>query len=159
MTSGSEEKIAFLKAVGFDEVINYKTTPDLQKALQETCPQGVDIYFDNVGADMLQAALNAMNQNGRIVSCGMIANYNDPTPRPGPNNLFHIIGKRLKMQGFIISDHYDHFDDFFKDMSSWLAHDKIQYRETITEGIENAPGAFTQLFKGEKIGKQIIKLS
>lgn len=157
-SAGSEEKITFLKDAGFDDVINYKTTSNLRKAVAEACPIGVDVYFDNVGADMLESALQVMNPHGRIVSCGMIAAYNDAVPRPGPNNLFHIIGKRLNLQGFIISDHYEHFADFLETMSGWLTEGKIIYRETITEGIENAPRAFTQLFTGEKIGKQIIKV-
>jgi len=140
-SAGSEEKIEFLKDVGFDEVINW-----------------IDVYFDNVGAETLEAAIGLMNQHGRIVSCGMIAAYNDATPKPGPNNLFYVVGKRLKMQGFIISDHYEHFDAFVKDMSGWLSEGQVSYKETITEGIENAPQAFTELFSGKKMGKQIIKL-
>ena len=108
---------------------------------------------------MLYAALNTLNHYGRIVACGMISGYNDSTPRPGPSNLMNVIGKRLTIRGFIISDHYDQFEDFFNVMEPWVASGEVVFRESIIEGISQAPQAFMALFNGENIGKQIVRLS
>ncbi|MCY3980702.1 MAG: NADP-dependent oxidoreductase, partial [Alphaproteobacteria bacterium] len=159
-SAGSDEKCAWLRdEAGVDAVINYKVCGDLEAALAAACPDGVDVYFDNVGGAHLQAALSQMNFFGRIVACGMIAGYNDNAPRPGPNNLFLIVGRRLSIQGFIVSDHGARTDDFLADVSGWIREDKIRWRETIAEGLEAAPGAFIGLFHGDNFGKMCVKVA
>ncbi|MCY4271002.1 MAG: NADP-dependent oxidoreductase [Gammaproteobacteria bacterium] len=156
---GSDAKAAWLKGeCGVDETINYRTCGSLTRALRDAAPDGVDVYFENVGGDHLQAAINAMNPFGRIAACGMISGYNQSAPEPGPNNLMYIVGKKLRIQGFIISDHEDMRPAFERDMSLWIREGKIQTRETVYEGIENAVDAFLALFTGENFGKMVVKL-
>jgi NADPH-dependent curcumin reductase CurA len=158
---GSKEKGEWLKSLGVDEIILYKDHPDqhsLMKALKAAAPKGVDMYFENVGGDHLVAALDAMRDFGRIAVCGMISGYNDTEPKPGPWNLFNIIGKRLKVQGFIVSDHQDMLGDFVSDLAQWVPSGKVQWQETVEEGIENAPTAFLKLFSGGNTGKMLVKL-
>ncbi len=158
-SAGSKEKVEWLvDEVGVDAAFNYKEADNLTKELAKHCPDGLDVYFENVGGEHLEAALNVMNQNGRVAVCGMIANYNATKPMPGPNNLFHIIGKRLTLQGFIITDHYDRLPQFYTDMGQWIAEGKIQWKETVFEGLENAPKAFIGLFDGQNFGKMLVKI-
>lgn len=161
-SAGSQEKCDWLKSVGVDEVINYKEVDGqrgLIEALHKAAPNGVDVYFENVGGDHLVAALEAMNQGGRIVVCGMISGYNDTEPKPGPWNLFHIIAKSLRVQGFIVTQFQENLPEFLQDLSQWYMAGKIQSQETVDEGIENAPGAFLKLFSGGNKGKMLVKLS
>ena len=156
---GSDEKAQWLKNdCGVDEVINYKTCGDLTKALSKAAPSGIDVYFENVGGDHLQAALNVMNHFGRIVACGMIGTYNNAEPKPGPNNLMLIVGKKVRINGFIVFDHNDMRDQFLSDMESWIKNGNLVVRETIVEGLENSVDAFLALFSGENFGKMIVKL-
>ena len=155
---GSEEKAAWLKSVGVDECINYKTCGKLEPALHDLAPGGVDIYFENVGGEHLEAALELMNPFGRLIMCGMISGYNDTERRPGPHNLFHLIGKNLKMQGFIVSQLWDMHEAFLNDMAQWIPRGQIQWQETVLEGIEEAPQAFLNLFAGENFGKMLVRL-
>ena len=158
-STGSEKKVEWLKQrAEVDEVFNYKETDDITAKLAELAPDGIDLYFDNVGGDHLAGAIDAMNNFGRIVCCGMISGYNDESPTPGPSNLFKIIGKRIRMQGFIVRDHQDLQEPFVKEMSDWIQSGRIVWEETITEGVENAPQAFIDLFKGDKMGKAIVKV-
>src|SRR3546814_2232547 len=118
-SAGSDEKCRWLlDEAGVDAAVNYKTCGDLEAAVAEHCPDGIDVYFENVGGDHLVAALNLMNMQGRIAACGMISRYNDEdgTPQPGPNNLFLVVGKRIRMQGFLVSDHAARRDDFQRDV-------------------------------------------
>ena len=156
---GSDEKAQWLRdECGVDVVINYKTCGDLTAALLEAAPEGVDVYFENVGGEHLQAALSAMNPFGRIAACGMISNYNNTEPAPGPNNLMFIVGKKIRINGFIVSDHAEMRPQFLQDMVPWIQQGKIKSRETITEGLENAVDAFLGLFSGNNFGKMVIKL-
>lgn len=158
-SAGSAEKIQWLKdEAGVDEVFNYHEVDDVSATLAELAPGGIDLYFDNVGGDHLVGAIDAMNDFGRIVCCGMISGYNDETPKPGPSNLFKVIGKRIRMQGFIVRDHQELQGKFVKEMSDWIRSGGIVWEETITEGIENAPEAFIHLFTGDKMGKAIVKV-
>jgi len=158
-SAGSDEKVSWLlQEAGVDAAFNYKKSPDVIAEVGRLCPKGIDVYYENVGGVHLEAALEHMNKFGRIVMCGMIAIYNATKPVPGPANLFYIIGKQLKMQGFIVSDHFDILPQFYADMAKWIAEGKIKWRETVVEGLENAPGAFIGLFKGENFGKMIVKL-
>ena len=159
-TAGSDDKCKFLESkLGLTKAINYKTCGHLTKALHGACPEGIDVYFENVGGSHLEAALSVMNPNGRIALCGMIEQYNDTTPRPGPNNLMAAIAKSLKIQGFIVSNHSDLSEKFLSDMKLWIDAGKMQWKETIDEGIESAPDAFLKLFKGQNFGKMLVRIS
>jgi NADPH-dependent curcumin reductase CurA len=156
---GSDAKATWLKdECGVDEVINYKTCGDLSAALAAAAPEGIDVYFENVGGDHLQAALNSMNPYGRIAACGMIASYNNAQPAPGPNNLMLIVGKKIRINGFIVSDHADWREAFLADMVPWIQQGKIKSQETVVEGIDNAVYAFLALFSGDNFGKMVVKL-
>ncbi|WP_417388556.1 NADP-dependent oxidoreductase [Gimesia sp.] len=158
-SAGSKQKIDWLKEkAGIDAAFNYKDTGDVSARLKELSPDGIDLYYDNVGGDHLQAALDNLNNFGRIVSCGMISRYNDQTPQPGPDNLFKVITKRLRMQGFIVRDHDDIQDEFQKRMTEWIQAGKMHWEETVTTGLEKTPQAFIDLFHGSKMGKAIVKV-
>jgi NADPH-dependent curcumin reductase CurA len=156
-SAGSEEKLEWLREVGFDGVFNYREQRP-REALAELAPDGIDIYFDNVGGEHLEAAIDAARPYGRIVACGSIARYNDAEPAPGPRNMFMVVTKRLRLQGFIITDHFDRFGEFAHAAGPWVADGRLRYRETVVEGIENAPRAFLGLLRGENIGKMLVKV-
>ncbi len=156
---GSDAKAEYLREeCGVDSTINYRTCGDLTDALRAAAPDGVDVYFENVGGEHLQAALNAMNPFGRIVACGMISTYNNAEPVPGPNNLMLIVGKKVRINGFIVFDHNDMREAFLKDMTEWIESGRIHTRETVVEGLENAVDAFLALFSGDNFGKMVVKL-
>jgi NADPH-dependent curcumin reductase CurA len=158
-SAGSDDKVSWLlQEAGADAAFNYKKSDDVIAEVGRLCPKGIDVYYENVGGIHLEAALEHMNKFGRIVMCGQIAIYNATHPVPGPANLFYIIGKQLTMQGFIVSDHFDMLPQFYADMAKWIAEGKIKWKETIVEGLQNAPGAFIGLFKGENFGKMVVKL-
>ncbi|CAM3587539.1 NADP-dependent oxidoreductase [Parendozoicomonas haliclonae] len=156
---GSDEKAAYLKDVlGVDAVVNYKTMADLKADIAAACPNGIDVYFENVGGAHLEAVLDLMNDYGRIAVCGMIDQYNATSPVAGPANLSQLIMKKLKMQGFIVFDHWDGYPAFVAEMGKWLAEGTVKARETIYDGIENAPAAFIGLFEGKNTGKMLVRL-
>lgn len=158
-SAGSDEKAEWLlETAGIDAAINYKKAGDLVSTLRKVCPEGIDIYYDNVGGKHLEAALDSMKPLGRIVLCGMISLYNTTRVEPGPGNLFLAITKRLTLKGFIVSDYADMRDRFYADMSGWIAECRIKWKETVVEGIENAPGAMIGLFRGENLGKMLVKV-
>jgi NADPH-dependent curcumin reductase CurA len=158
-SEGSDEKVAWLMdEAGIDAAFNYKKTEDVIAEVGRQFPEGIDVYFENVGGVHLEAALEHMKPGGCIVMCGMISMYNAVEPVPGPVRLPYVIMKKLTMRGFIVSDHFDKLGEFIADMGRWIAEGKIKWKETIVEGIENAPNAFTGLFKGENFGKMIVKM-
>lgn len=159
-SAGSDRKVDWLlNTLGIDAAFNYKKAGNLGTTLKKLCPKGVDIYFENVGGEHLEAVLFNMNPFGRIPVCGMISQYNQTEPQPGPSNLSLVIGKRLLLQGFIVSDHYDQYSQFQADMAKWIKKDQIKWEETIIEGIENTPQAFIGLFTGGNLGKMVVKVS
>jgi len=156
---GSDEKAQWLlDECKVDEVINYKTCGDLTQALAKAAPSGVDVYFENVGGSHLEATLNVMNHFGRVAACGMISTYNNSEPAPGPNNLMLIVGKKVRINGFIVFDHNDMRAQFLSDMESWVKDRKIVVRETVVEGLDNSVDAFLALFSGDNFGKMIVKI-
>src|SRR6185312_17569524 len=157
-SAGSDEKCAWLKKIGCDEAINYKTCGDLNAAVAKAFPDGIGVYFDNVGGAHLEAAIGNMRQFGRLAECGMIEQYNATQPPPGPRNLIMVVGLSLSMRGFIVSNHYDMMPDFMRDMATWIKAGKMTWRETIYDGIERAPEAFIGLFKGENFGKMLVRV-
>jgi NADPH-dependent curcumin reductase CurA len=160
-SAGSQEKVKWLlDQARIDHAFNYKEVGEnnISAELRKFCPDGIDVYFDNVGGKHLEAAIDNMKTFGRIVLCGMISQYNLSSTPTGPYNLFLAVPNRLKLQGFIVRDHYDMLDEFYADMSKWIGEGKIKWRETVFEGIENAPKAFLALFKGENIGKMLVRV-
>jgi len=158
-SAGSPEKVAVLVGeLGFDAAFNYKDG-DLSRQIDAAAPDGIDVYFDNVGGEQLEAALTAMRTNGRIIACGAISGYNDGAPPAGPRNLPLMIGKRLTMKGFIVGDWYDRMPEFLKEMKGYIAAGKLVMKETVVQGIERAPHAFVDLLRGGNTGKMIVKLT
>jgi NADPH-dependent curcumin reductase CurA len=152
-SAGSPEKIAWLEELGFDDAFDYHET-----STRDALRDGIDVYFDNVGGSTLEAAIGAMRTYGRIVACGSISGYNATEATPGPRNLFQVVTKRLLMKGFIISDHYDGFGAFLAEMGPWVRDGSIRYRETVVDGIENAPAAFMGMLEGENVGKMLVRV-
>lgn len=156
---GSEDKARWVKdELHADAVINYKTAGDLTKALAEAAPEGIDVYFDNVGGDHLDAALAVANRFARFAICGMIAQYNEDAPPPGPRNLAALIVKRIAMQGYIILDYPDLTEET-RQIAAWIAEGRIKSRETIVDGLDHAPQAFIGLFSGDNTGKMLVRLA
>ena len=159
-SAGSKEKLDWLQqSANVDAVINYKEVENLIGELKRLAPNRVDIYFDNVGGDHLEAAIEAMQDFGCVVACGMISTYNATEPMAAPRNLFKIVSKRIRIQGFIVRDHLADRDEFIREMSAWIKSGKIVWNDTVTQGLENAPAAFIGLFSGNNLGKSLVKIS
>ena len=156
-SAGTDEKLNWLKSVGADATVNYKKG-NLLDNVRAAAPKGIDIYFDNVGGDHLEVALEVARPFARFIECGMISIYNDKEPAPGPRNMSYIVGKRIKMQGFIVSDFMDMREQFFTEMGGLVRDGKIKWEETVENGVENAPKAFLNLFSGGNTGKMLVKL-
>jgi len=156
-STGSKDKERWLlEEAGIDVVINYRDTPDITAALMDAAPEGIDVYFDNVGGDHLEAAISAANDFAHFPLCGMIGQYNgEPV---GPRNIFQVVTKRIRMEGFIVTDHSDMINDIHRDISLWIKRGDIKWTETIVEGLENTPKAFIDLFNGKNTGKMIVRL-
>lgn len=158
-STGSMEKVKFLREeCGFDIAFDYKTGPVLEQ-LKVEAPDGIDVYFDNVGGEALEAALSMLRVHGRIIACGGISGYNEEKPRPGPSNLFNITTKRLTMKGLIVRDWLDRQDEFEKEVGGYLQSGKLKNKETVVVGLDQAEGAFIGLFSGNNIGKMVVKLA
>lgn len=156
--TGSLEKVKFLQEeCGFDSVFNYKTSPVLEQ-LTRAAPDGIDVYFDNVGGEMLEAALSVLRVQGRIIACGGISGYNDAEPQPGPRNLFNMITKRLTMKGLIVGDWLNQQDVFELEVGDYFRAGKLKSKETVVVGIDQAVAAFIGLFAGKNLGKMVVKL-
>ncbi|ONK72352.1 uncharacterized protein A4U43_C04F18530 [Asparagus officinalis] len=157
-SASTNQKIDLLKnKLGFDEAFNYREEPDLNAALKRYFPSGIDIYFDNVGGAMLDAVLLNMRLRGRIAVCGMVSQHG--TNSEGIRNLFSLIPKRIRMQGFLQSDYQHLFPQFLDCMASYYRQGKIVYIEDMSEGLESAPAAFVGLFSGKNVGKQVVCIS
>ncbi|NJP66528.1 NADP-dependent oxidoreductase [Streptomyces spiramenti] len=157
-SAGSAAKVELLTTeYGFDAAFDYRAAP-VREQLPEAAPDGIDVYFDNVGGDHLEAALTAMRTHGRIVLCGMIAQYNATEPPPGPNNLGLMVGKRLRAQGMIVTDHEASRPEFQKQVTAWVESGELRYRETVVEGLENTPEALLGVLRGDNTGKMIVRL-
>ncbi|WP_248924757.1 NADP-dependent oxidoreductase [Paenibacillus hamazuiensis] len=158
--AGTEEKAAYLeKELGFDIGINYNQVDDLQKALEEACPDGVDVYFDNVGGSISDAVISLLNDFARIPLCGTISSYNNKDTDVGPRIQPKLLKTRSLLKGFIITDYAERFDEGLGELAGWLSEGKLKYNETVTTGFENTPNAFLDLFKGKNVGKLLVKVS
>tara|TARA_B100001123_G_scaffold342660_1_gene388860 strand:- start:1454 stop:2458 length:1005 start_codon:yes stop_codon:yes gene_type:complete len=157
-STGTDEKVKWLKnEIGVDEAFNYNKIENLVLHLKSLAPEGYDLYFDNVGGEFLESAIFRMKNYGRIVICGRISQMNTATPH-ALKNMAHVLVKRLTIRGFLIFDHFDDLKDFENDMQNWIINNKIKWKETIVEGIENAPKAFIDLLNGKNIGKMLVKI-
>jgi hypothetical protein len=157
-SAGSDEKCAWLKSRGIDHVINYKSCGNLLAAVREAAPKGINVYFDNVGGDHLEVAIEMAKPFARFVECGMISGYNAEAPVPGPRNIIQVVGKSLMIRGFIVMEFAALRPQFLADMGQWISEGRIAWEETVMDGIEQAPAAFTGLFEGRNTGKMLVKL-
>lgn len=157
--AGSDKKIDYLeKELGIDKGVNYKKSDDLVKSLRLACPNGVDVFFDNVGGKLFDAVFGLINKKARMVICGQIAEYNEAAPPQGPRPQHTLIKKSARMEGFVVFDFKDEFGEAKKKLAGWCQEGKLKYKENLVEGFENLPSAFIGLFKGENIGKQMVKV-
>lgn len=156
-SAGGADKCALARELGADATVDYKSSGALVDKLAAAAPEGIDVYFDNVGGDHLDAALALANQHARIAVCGMIATYNSSDP-VALHNLFRVIAARIRIEGFLVRDFHARFDAFRSEMKPWIADGRIATRETVMEGLEAAPSAFLSLFSGGNTGKMLVRL-
>lgn len=156
--AGSDEKVLYLKELGFDQAFNYKTMSSLEDALREAAPQGYDCYFDNVGGDFTSTALAQMKLFGRIALCGSISTYNNTAPHKGPSIHSHMILKQLRMEGFLVERWKHKHHNSLQRLLAWVKEGRIKCREHITEGFENMPAAFMSMLSGGNSGKAVVKI-
>ncbi len=157
-SAGSAEKVRHLtEDLGFDAAFNYHDGP-IAELLQAAAPDGIDAYFDNVGGEHLEAAITAMNWHGRAALCGSISGYNKETPQPGPRNLGKLVGWRLRLEGFLVLDHYGKMPRFIEEAGAWVRSGQLKYDETVVEGFENTPKAFMDMLAGANTGKMLVKI-
>jgi len=158
-TAGSDEKCRWLtEELGFDAAINYKKEPVLSR-MRRLCPAGIDVHFENVGGEVLDAALAFINTRARIVLCGLISQYNEFVPPPGPRFLGNVLIRRARLEGFVVIDYQDRFHEAFGPLATWMAEGRLKYRTDIVEGLEQAPVAVNRLFTGANIGKLLVRVS
>ncbi|WP_068426993.1 NADP-dependent oxidoreductase [Piscicoccus intestinalis] len=158
-SAGSAQKVAALTSrYGFDAALNYKDAP-VREQLPQLVPDGIDVYFDNVGGDHLQAALDSMNRHGRVALCGAISGYNATDRAPGPDNLTNLITRSLTLEGFTLGDHFDKAPEFADVVTPWFREGKLAYDETVVDGIENAVQAFLDMMRGANTGKMVVRVS
>jgi NADPH-dependent curcumin reductase CurA len=156
--AGGSKKCEWLASeAGFDAAIDYKSE-HVQERLKELCPSGINIFYDNVGGEILDAALAHIALKARVVLCGAISRYNEEAPSPGPKNYFNLVIQRARMEGFIVLDYAPKFDAALKELISWVAAGKIKYKEDVQEGFKNVPKTFLRLFQGKNFGKQLLKI-
>ncbi len=158
--AGSDEKIRYLtEELGLDGGFNYKETSDYTAKLKELCPNGIDVYFDNVGGEITDAAIRTINTRARIAVCGQISQYNAEEPEMGPRWLSQLVAKQAKVEGFLVTQFADRYEEGLKQLATWLRDGRIRYREDVVEGLENAPAAFIGMMQGKNIGKQLVKVA
>jgi NADPH-dependent curcumin reductase CurA len=157
-SAGTPEKVARLLELGFDAAFNYRDAPVRDQLKAAAGGKGIDVYFDNVGGEHLEAALAELNVGGRVAMCGAIAQYNSTEATPAPRNLMLAIGKQLTLRGFLVGGQRQHRAEFFEKMSAWLADGSVRYDETVVDGLENAPQAFMDLLEGANTGKMLVRL-
>jgi NADPH:quinone reductase len=158
--AGSDEKVNFVtQELGFDAAFNYKKATDYVQKLKEMCPAGIDIFFDNVGGPLTDAAFLTMNVGARTAVCGQISQYNLDKPEMGPRLMWNLIVKRAKVQGFLVFDFAARYQEAVQQLAEWFRAGKLKYRETVAYGIQNAPKAFIGMLGGQNIGKQLVQVA
>ena len=159
-SAGSDQKVDhLLRHLGFDEAFNYHSGDVSDLLAKASHGEGVDVYFDNVGGEHLEAAISALRAHGRVAMCGAISQYNLISPSPGPRNLALVVGKRLRLQGFLVGDHLDRRGDFLQEVAPMVADSRLRVDETVVDGIENMPRAFIEMLKGANIGKMVVRVA
>ena len=157
-SAGSPEKVRLLtEKYGFDAAFDYKQAP-VREQLPEHAPDGIDVYFDNVGGDHLEAALDVLNRGGRVAACGAISQYNETERQPGPDNMVNLIKNSLTLHGFTVGDYLDCAEEFNRRMSGWLAEGKIVWDETVVDGLDHAVEAFLSMMRGANTGKMVVRI-
>jgi NADPH-dependent curcumin reductase CurA len=157
---GSDAKAEYIvDDLGYDAAINHRTTPNIKGAIAAACPDGVDVYFDNVGGPITDAVVECLALHARVSLCGQISQYNNEKVELGPRNLWRLITTRSRMEGFIVFDFRDRYPEALKALAGWVSAGRIRYREDIVRGIENAPRAFLDLLEGENFGKRLIQIA
>jgi NADPH-dependent curcumin reductase CurA len=158
--AGSEEKVRFLtRDLGFDGGFNYKANPDYYASLKELCPTGIDVYFDNVGGPITDAVMRLINTHARVAVCGQISQYNSEQAEMGPRWLHQLVVKQAKVEGFLVFQYAERYEEGLRQLTTWLREGRIKYREDVVEGLENTPRAFIRMMQGENIGKQLVKIA
>ena len=158
--AGSHEKVRFLTGeLGFDGAFNYRETPDYAAKLKELCPNGVDVYFDNVGGAITDAVMRRIAKNARVAVCGQISQYNAVEPETGPRWLSQLVVRQAKVEGFLVTQFAERFEAGLRQLSTWLKEKRLVYREDVVDGLENAPRAFIRMLEGKNIGKQLVKVA
>jgi NADPH-dependent curcumin reductase CurA len=158
--AGSNEKVRFLiKDLGFDGAFNYRETPDYHAKLKELCPNGVDVYFDNVGGAITDAVMRCIAKHARVAICGQISQYNAVEPQTGPRWLSQLVVRQAKVEGFLVTQFAERYEAGLKQLSTWLKEKRLRYREDVVDGLENAPQAFIRMLEGKNIGKQLVKVA
>ncbi len=158
-SAGSDAKVEhLLRDLHFDAAFNYKRGPVLQLLTEAADNTGIDVYFDNVGGDHLEAALSLLNLHGRVAMCGAVSRYNEAGPVPGPDNLGLAVGKRLRLEGFLVGDHAPRMEAFLSEVGEAVADGRLSADETVVDGIENMPGAFIGMLRGDNVGKMVVRV-
>ncbi len=158
--AGGEEKVRWISEdLGFDAAFDYKAESDYRGAIARTCPNGVDVHFDNVGGPIGDAVFPNLNVGARVAVCGQISQYNDEKPEPGPRLLWHLIVKRARVEGFLVIDYAARFREGRERLAQWLREGKLRYREDVEHGLENAPRAFIEMMRGRNMGKMLVKIA
>jgi NADPH:quinone reductase len=158
--AGSNEKVQFItRELGFDGGFNYRESSNYAAAIKSLCPNGIDIYFDNVGGSLTDEVIRQINTKARVAVCGQISQYNAEEPEMGPRWLGQLVAKQAKVEGFLVFQFADRYEEALKQLGTWLREGRIKYREDIVEGLENAPAAFIGMLQGRNIGKQLVKVA
>lgn len=159
-SAGSDAKTDYcVRTLGYDACINYRTSKDFDAELKRACPSGIDIYFDNVGGPVTDSVLPLLNLRARVIICGQISQYNRETPDMGPRLLWHLLRTRSRMEGFLVFDYAERYQEGLTQLSEWLRQGKLKYKEDVTAGLENAPRKLIGLLQGENFGKALIKVA
>jgi NADPH:quinone reductase len=158
--AGTDEKVRYItQELGFDAAFNYKTTSDYAVKLKEVCPTGIDVYFDNVGGPITDAVIQHINTRARVAVCGQISQYNADQPEMGPRWLPQLIFKQAKVEGFLVFQYSDRYEEGLRQLTHWLREGRLKYHEDVMEGLENAPKAFIRMLQGHNLGKQLVKIA
>ncbi len=158
--AGGDEKMRYLtEELGFDGAMNYKSSADYESSLRELCPNGIDVYFDNVGGEITDAAVRLLNTRARIGVCGQISQYNFETPQMGPRWLGQLTAKQARAEGFLVTQFSDRYQEGYRQMSTWLRQKRLRYREDVVHGLQNAPAAFIGMMEGQNMGKRLVRVA
>jgi NADPH-dependent curcumin reductase CurA len=158
--AGSDEKVRFLvDELGFESAFNYRETPDCAAQLKELCPNGIDVYFDNVGGPITDAVMQRLASHARVAVCGQVSQYDSAEPQMGPRWLNQLVLRQARIEGFLVTQFADRYEPALHQLSTWLKEGRLRYREDVVDGLENAPQAFIRMLEGKNIGKQLVRVA